>query len=92
MSGIGIGHDMRAIVRPCLEHGINNVMRAIVRPCPGHGIGVVRCTNVRPCLGHGIGLDISAKLALGIKGRRRHRSHYHLKLLVSARKGGKKAW
>ncbi|KHG15303.1 hypothetical protein F383_20027 [Gossypium arboreum] len=38
--------------------------------------------NVRPYLGHGIGLDIAVKLASGIKGRRRHRSHYHLKLLV----------
>ncbi|KHG18149.1 Replication E1 [Gossypium arboreum] len=33
----------------------------------------------------------ATKLASGIKGCRRHRSHNHLKLLVAASKGGKKA-
>ncbi|KHG14092.1 UvrABC system C [Gossypium arboreum] len=73
---------MRASVRPCFEHGIGNVMRARVRPCLGYGIGIETRASVRPCLGHGIGLDIAAKLASGIKRHRRHRSHYHLKLLV----------
>ncbi|KHG17292.1 G1/S-specific cyclin-D1 [Gossypium arboreum] len=88
----GIGNVMRDSVRPCLEHGIENVMRASVRPYLGHGISIETRVSVRPCLGHGIGLDIAAKLASGIKGRRRHRSYYHLKLLVGTSKGGKKAW
>ncbi|KHG04127.1 UvrABC system C [Gossypium arboreum] len=87
--------DMCASVKPCLRHGVGHDMRANVRPCLGHGIGVDMCASVRPCLGHGVGHIMrasSAKLALGIEGRRRHRSHYHLKLLVGASKGGKKAW
>ncbi|KHG27309.1 1-deoxy-D-xylulose-5-phosphate synthase [Gossypium arboreum] len=56
-----------------------------------YGIGIETRASVRPCLGHGIGLDIAAKLVSGIQGRWRHRSHYHLKLLLSAKKGGKKA-
>ncbi|KHG05423.1 Anthranilate phosphoribosyltransferase [Gossypium arboreum] len=80
---------MRASVRPCLENGIGNVMRANVRPCFGHGISIdsfeIRA-SVRPCLGYGIDLNIATKLVSGINGRRRHRSHYHLKLwLVQVR-------
>ncbi|KHG30401.1 hypothetical protein F383_09541 [Gossypium arboreum] len=67
-------------------------MRASVRLCLGQCIGIDMRASVRPCLGHGMGLDIVAKLASGIKGHQRHRSHCHLKFLVGVSKGGKKAW
>ncbi|KHF99822.1 hypothetical protein F383_17927 [Gossypium arboreum] len=52
--GHGIGHDMRASVRPRLGHDISIDMCASVRPCLGHGIGHIMRASLRPCLGHGI--------------------------------------
>ncbi|KHG12674.1 Pre-mRNA 3'-end-processing factor FIP1 [Gossypium arboreum] len=84
-------------VGPCLKHGIDNVVRVNVRQCLGHDIDIdmsmsgtwhwphyeSQCYYPK-LMRYESSYDVlsATKLISRIKGRRRHRSHYHLKLLV----------